>query len=152
MINSSSERTQKRGASQLSYFITSVCLLHCLMMPFVILVLPAFSAFFNDTLETILLLSVIPISLYAFIPTWLRHKNISLAVLFIIGLTLILIAQFGIQHFHFHSFEQFVSGSTSNPVVITRLLVLISGVVLLSTSVYRNNKHTHVCHNPHHHH
>lgn len=152
MINSSSERTHKRGASQLSYFISSVCLLHCLLMPFVIILLPAFSAFFNDTLETILLLSVIPVSLYAFIPTWLNHKNGTLAIFFLVGLVMILIAQFGIQHVHFNSIQELITGSISNPIVIVRLLVLIVGVIILSAAVYKNNKHTHVCHNPHHHH
>ena len=152
MINSSPERTQRRSASQLSYFISSVCLLHCLMMPFVILLLPAFSAFFTDTLETILLLSVIPVSFYAFIPTWNKHRNVLLAVMFISGLVLVLFAQFGIQHQHFTTLNQYLDATMADPLVLTRLGMLIGGVVLLSISVYRNNKHTHVCHNPHHHH
>lgn len=152
MINSSPDRTQRRSASQLSYFISSVCLLHCLMMPFVILLLPAFSAFFTDTLETILLLSVIPVSFYAFIPTWNKHRNVMLAVMFFSGLTMVLFAQFGIQHQHFTTLSQYLNASMSDPLVLTRLALLIGGVTLLSTSVYKNNRHTHVCHNPHHHH
>ena len=152
MINSSPDRTQRRSASQLSYFISSLCLIHCLMMPFVILLLPAFSAFFTDTLETILLLSVIPVSLYAFLPTWNKHRNVSLAVMFVSGLSLVLFAQFGIQHQHFTTLGSYFAAMVSEPLVLIRLGMLISGVVLLSISVYRNNKHTHVCHNPHHHH
>lgn len=152
MINSSSERSNGRSASQLSYLISSICLLHCLLMPVVILILPAFSAFFTDTVETLLLLSVIPVSIYAFLPTWLKHRNSLLAVTFLIGLTLVLVAQFGIQHQHFTSLEQYLSATTTDPQVIARLIFLISGVLLLSVSVYKNNKHTHVCHNPHHNH
>jgi uncharacterized membrane protein YfcA len=122
------------------------------MMPFVIILLPAFSAFFTDTLETILLLSVIPISLYAFLPTWSKHRNVFLAVLFTVGLAMVLFAQFGIKHFHYISIEQFFSALTSDPLVLTRIGLLITGVILLSISVYKNNRHTHVCHNPHHHH
>lgn len=152
MNNSSPDRTQRRSASQLSYFISSMCLIHCLMMPFVILLLPAFSVFFTDTLETILLLSVIPVSFYAFIPTWNKHRSILLAVMFLSGLFFVLFAQFGIQHQHYTSLTQYLNATITDPWVITRLGLLIGGVVLLSVSVYKNNRHTHVCHNPHHHH
>lgn len=152
MINSSPERTQRRSASHLSYFISSVCLIHCLMMPFVILLLPAFSVFFTDTLESILLLSVVPVSLYAFLPTWTKHRNVLLAVMFVSGLSLVLFAQFGIQHQHFTTLGTYFAAMMSEPLILTRLGMLVSGVSLLAISVYRNNKHTHVCHNPHHHH
>lgn len=152
MINSSPDHTQRRSASQLSIFISSVCLLHCLMMPFIILLLPAFSTFFSDTLETILLLSVIPVSFYAFIPTWNKHRNVLLAVLFVTGLLLVLFAQFGIQHQHYATLNQYLEATVSDPSVLTRFGMLIGGVILLSFSVYKNNRHTHVCHNPHHHH
>jgi hypothetical protein len=122
------------------------------MMPFVILLLPSFSAFFTDTLETILLLSVIPVSLYAFIPTWNKHRNLTLISVFISGLILVLFAQFGLQHEHYSTLNQYASATMSNPLVLLRLVMLFGGVLLLSTSVYKNNKHTHVCHHPHHHH
>ncbi len=152
MATGSPERFKRRSASQLSYYISSACLLHCLLMPFVILILPSFSAFFTDTLETILLLSVIPVSLYAFLPTWNKHRNLLLFSMFISGLIFVLFAHFGLQHEHYTTLNQYASATMTNPLVLLRLVMLIGGVMLLSTSVYKNNKHTHVCHHPHHHH
>jgi uncharacterized membrane protein YfcA len=147
-----SDSTSRKTTSQLSYFLSSLCLLHCLMMPFVIIIIPAFSSIFSDTVENILLLSIVPISIYAFLPTWLKHKNVSLALAFLSGLLMILVAQYGIEHTHYTSLEQLWSGTFSNVAFAGRIVLLTSGVILLAFAVYKNNKHTHVCHNPHHHH
>jgi uncharacterized membrane protein YfcA len=119
-------------------------------MPFVILLLPAISQFMSETLETILILAVIPISAISFVPTWLKHKNFRLGMIFLFGLTLILVGQFGMNHHH-----DFLSNTTGNDAMfgfIGRTVVLMMGVFALAWSTYKNNSHTHVCKNPHHHH
>lgn len=140
----------KKIAHNLSYFLSSLCLIHCLMMPVIIILIPAFSTFFNDTLELILILSVIPVSLYAFYPTWIKHKNINLLIFFVLGLTIILTSQFAIDHVHISSFSDIFNNSDTSTTFIFRTLLLIVGVVILAVTVYKNNKHTHVCHNPNH--
>ncbi|HAC15795.1 MAG TPA: hypothetical protein DCE78_07605 [Bacteroidetes bacterium] len=140
----------KKTAQNLSYLFSSLCLIHCLMMPVIIILIPAFSTFFNDTLELILILSVIPVSLYAFYPTWIKHKNIKLLIFFLLGLTIILTSQFAIEHVHISNFSELYNNSVNGTTFIFRTILLIIGVVILALTVYKNNKHTHVCHNPNH--
>lgn len=141
-----------KKARSLSYIFSSLCLIHCLMMPFVILLIPALSSFFNDTLELLLILLIIPVSAYAFFPTWKNHKNIKLIILFLLGIGLVLFSQFGLEHVHLTTIEQIFSFNENSRDFLLRTLFLFGGVIIISITVYRNNKHTHVCHNPHHHH
>lgn len=140
----------KKVAHNLSYLISSLCLVHCLMMPFVIVLIPAFSSFFSDTLELIFILSVIPVSIFAFYPTWMKHKNIKLLFFFILGLSVILLSQFAIEHVHINSISDLFNNTSTSTSFIVRTIMLIIGVIILATTVYKNNKHTHVCHNPNH--
>lgn len=140
------------SAKKLSYIFSSICLVHCLTMPFIILLIPAFSHFMNDTVELILIVSIIPISLYAFVPTWLNHRNMLLGSLFTAGLVLILFSQFGMVHLHVLELSQIFSNSDNTLTYFSRSIVMITGVFLVAFSVYKNNKHTHICVNPHHHH
>lgn len=152
MPTTTGNQANLKSAKNLSYIFSSICLIHCLAMPFVILLIPAFSHFLSDTFELILILSVIPISIYAFLPTWLNHKNSLLGTIFVIGVLLILISQFGMDHLHALDPAQIFASNDNTIKFISRTGVMISGVVLIALAVYRNNKHTHVCHNPHHHH
>jgi len=136
--------------SKASITLSSLCLIHCLAMPFVILLLPAISQFMSETVETVLILAVIPISAIAFVPTWLKHRNFRLGGIFLFGLTVILIGQFGMNHHH-----DFMSSSSQHEAILGflgRTTVLMIGVFSLAWATYKNNKHTHVCKNPHHHH
>ncbi|MCC5925229.1 MAG: MerC domain-containing protein [Bacteroidetes bacterium] len=138
--------------SRVSLTLSSVCLLHCLAMPFVIVLLPALSAFMGETVEMILILSIIPVSLVAFIPTWLKHKNFRLLGIFTTGLLLILLSQFVIAHHHDVAMSAIFSSFSDGAAFIGRLASMITGVSILAYATYRNNKHTHVCSNPNHHH
>lgn len=141
-----------KKARNLSYIFSSICLIHCLMMPFVILLIPAFSSFFNDTIEILLILLVIPVSAYAFFPTWKNHKNPKLLVVFVGGLVLVLFSQFGLEHVHMTAIDQIFSFNENSIHFLSRTVLLFMGVLTIAITVYRNNKHTHMCHNPHHHH
>jgi hypothetical protein len=98
------------------------------------------SVFFSDTLELILILSVVPLSLAAFVPTWWKHKNVKLALQFGLGLSLVMISQF---LFHQHT-------TTDLSVRIPGMLSMALGAGILAWSIYKNNWHTHVCDVPGH--
>jgi hypothetical protein len=104
----------------------------------------------SETVETALILAVIPISSIAFIPSWLKHRNYRLGGIFLFGLTVILIGQFGMEHHH----DILNSSLQSKAIIgfIGRTSVLMIGVFALAWATYKNNTHTHVCKNPHHHH
>lgn len=147
-----SHQPHVRSFSNLSYLFGSICLVHCLAMPFVVLLLPALAHFVSDTLELILILSIIPVSLFAFIPTWKKHKNPKLLASFAVGLTLILVGQFLMNHYHEAVFDSNFVQSDAFGHFLGRTSVMLLGVITLAISIYKNNKHTHVCRNPHHHH
>jgi lysylphosphatidylglycerol synthetase-like protein (DUF2156 family) len=132
---------------KLSIFLSSLCVLHCLATPLVLLLLPAVATYFSETVEIALVLSVIPISMAGFLPTWFRHKNYRLLWLYLISIGLILFSQFVIHTGH----DQVAPGSmpTLNWV---RTGVTFAGALLLARVVYQNNRHTHYCTHPHHHH
>lgn len=130
---------------RLSIVLSSVCVVHCLATPFVLLLLPAISTFFSETLEQILVLSVVPLSLIGFIPTWLRHKDNRLLTMYIVSIAIILFSQFFLHVDHQHLAED------SIPVMAwVRTGVTFAGALLLARTVFQNNRHTHYCTHPHH--
>jgi len=128
--------------SRSSVVLSSVCVVHCLATPFIILALPSISVFFSDTLELILILSVVPLSLAAFVPTWWKHKNMKLAIQFGIGLVLVMVSQF-LFHQHLHT-------STDVSLHVPGMMSMAVGAGILAWSIYKNNRHTHVCNVPGH--
>lgn len=125
--------------SRLSIFLSSLCIVHCLSVPLVIILLPSLSSFFSTTIETILVLSVVPISTFGFFPKWVHHKNYTLLLGYSSSLILMLGSHFGFHHLGYHNH-------------VTESILLIMGALLLGITIYKNNRHTHVCKNPHHHH
>lgn len=136
--------------TRLSLFLSSVCLAHCLAMPLVILLLPAMAHFFSETVELLLVLSILPISLIAFLPVWNRHRNYTILKVFIGSLALIFGSQFILHADHFTITEatEFSTGSLS--LAFIRGLTMITGSLGLAYSLYRIKTHTHVCKNPEH--
>lgn len=126
--------------SRSSVFLSSVCLIHCMATPFLILALPSFSVFFTDVVEWALILAVVPVSLAAFIPTWLKHKDRTLMARFAVGLAFVLVSQF-LFHQHHHS-----DVSLQWPGILSMSV----GAGLMAWAIYRNNRHTHVCDVPGH--
>jgi uncharacterized membrane protein YeaQ/YmgE (transglycosylase-associated protein family) len=121
--------------SRSSVFLSSVCLIHCMATPFLVLALPSFSVFFTDAVEWALILAVVPVSLAAFVPTWLKHKDRGLLLRFLAGLTFVLVSQF-LFHQHHHSVV-----SLQWPGMVSMAI----GAFLMAWAIYRNNRHTHVC-------
>ncbi|TVQ08334.1 MAG: MerC domain-containing protein [Balneolaceae bacterium] len=138
--------------TRLSIFLSSLCLAHCLAMPLVVLLLPALAHFFSETVEILLVMSILPVSLIAFLPVWNRHRNNSILRVFIISLILI----FGSQ-FVFHG-DLFLNSDSANlmagsfSIAFIRGMSMLAGSLGLAYSLYMVNRHTHVCTNPHHHH
>lgn len=106
----------------------------------------------NETVETALIVGIVPVSLFGFLPTWLKHRNFRLGAIFLVGLILIMASQFAVGHHHDLSVAQILSQSEPMIDFIVRTLSMIAGVSMLAYATYKNNRHTHVCSNPHHHH
>ena len=94
---------------------------------------------FSNTIEMVFILAIVPVSAFGFFPTWVRHKNHARLAGYFISLAAIL---FGFFYFHdgHHSTNFFQIG------------LMATGAFGLAYNIYKNNKHTHVCSNPHHHH
>lgn len=137
---------------RLSIFLSSLCLAHCLAMPLIVLLLPALAHFFSETVEMLLVMSILPVSLIAFLPVWNRHRNFSILRVFIISLLLIFGSQFV---FHGNLFAIAVSAEMMTgafSMSLIRGMSMLAGSFGLAYSLYLVNRHTHVCTNPHHHH
>lgn len=130
----------RTALSRSSVILSSVCLLHCLATPVLILALPSFSVLVSDTLEWVLILAVVPLSVGAFLPTWLRHRNPGLMASFAIGLGFVILSQF-LFHQHLHSEESYRLPGT---------LCMAFGAGMVAWTIFRNNRHTHVCDVPGH--
>ncbi len=128
--------------SKLTIILSSICLVHCLAMPVIILVLPTVATFFTSTFELILILSIIPLSIAAFLPRWLKHRNYKRLYIFLGGISLIILTQLFLHDSH----------STFNLTNTFGLIGLFSGVIMISGVIYTQNRHTHQCSNPAHHH
>ena len=130
---------------QISIFLSSLCIAHCLATPFILILLPTLSTFFSETLERILILLVIPLSLVGFMPRWMAHRNYTNLLLYTFSILLILISQFVLHGTHSHDA---ITGLAHFPLAGTA--VTFTGAFLLAWVVYRNNRQTHTCTHPHH--
>lgn len=138
-------RPEGNVISRISIFLSSLCVLHCLATPFILVMLPALSAFFSETVELVLVLSVIPISLVGFIPTWQRHKNYRLLLLYVASIILLIFSQLFLHEEHNGIIE------SASYMFWLKNATTFSGALLLGWVVFQNNRHTHFCTHPHHH-
>lgn len=133
--------------SKISVYLSGLCVIHCLAVPFLILMLPALSILTGNTVEIILILSVIPLSAAGFFPIWVNHKNRIYLAIYLTSIALLLVGQFVLPHNHgsvLHYAATFEHAA--------QLLMVVSGALGLAWVTYKNSKHTHSCKNPHHHH
>ncbi len=132
--------------SRISIFFSSLCLVHCMVHPFVIMLLPLASEFVGHTMENIFIIMVVPVSLVGFIPTWLNHRNIKLISYFSLGLVILVAAQFLIpENGQLSGF-----GGTALKTEYFKSLFIFIGAGFLAWSTFKNSRHTHICKNPHH--
>lgn len=131
--------------SRISIFLSSLCIVHCLATPFILLLLPTLSTFFSETLERILILLVIPLSLVGFMPRWLAHKNYANLLIYVFSVLLILFSQFILHSSHSHEAYASLAHLPWAGTAVT-----FTGAFMLAWVVYKNNRHTHSCSHPHH--
>jgi hypothetical protein len=136
--------SQRTVFSRISILLSSVCVIHCLSFPVIIFAIPALAQFMSSTVEFILIISVIPISAAGFFPTWVKHKNYRTLVKYIGSAALMLIGLLAFPHAH-----DAPAGSLPS---LMESAFIIAGALGMAWVMYRINKHTHVCSNPHHHH
>ena len=126
-----------------SIWLSSLCLIHCLITPFIILLIPTFATFLTGWIEWALIASILPISSIAFFPIWIKHKSPVRLFEFLTGLALIIISQlFILSHQH---------ELLTTPQILETVFMIL-GTLLVSYSTFKNRRHTHHCHNPHHEH
>jgi len=141
--------------SRVSVVLSGVCIVHCLVTPIIILALPAISVFFDPFVETLLIVSIIPISAAGFLPTWFKHKNYRLLRYYLVGISIMILTHFG---FHYFGLADFLTGHTHEvghnhshaSLSFTESAFMITGALILAWATWKNNKHTHVCKNPNH--
>jgi len=79
---------------------SSLCLVHCLAMPFLIAALPFLGLQFleGNFAHRLLAGFVIAFALFAVLPGYLKHRHKAVLAAMCIGLGLVLIATFGVHH------------------------------------------------------
>ena len=139
--------------SKVGVALSSVCVIHCLSVPLVLLFLPVFAEFFTEQLERILVLSIIPFSLIGFIPTWMKHKNKQRLAIYLGALALIIGSQF-MFHADHAVYEASVGSALllDHPELLRKPILTFIGALGLAWVTYKNNAHTHDCNNKHHKH
>ncbi|MEX0679992.1 MAG: MerC domain-containing protein [Balneolales bacterium] len=133
-------------SGKLSIVLSSICVVHCLATPVILITLPAVSMFFSETIEQFIVLSVIPMSLVGFIPTWLRHKDYRLLGFYTFSIILIVFSQFLLHVSH----DALIQGNIPAAAWL-RVGFTFAGVFILAWTVFNNNRHTHYCTHPNHH-
>lgn len=134
--------------SKLVTLLGGVCVLHCLATPFVIILLPSLSQFFTETAEMIIVLSVVPIGVAGFYPTWIKHKNSKVHIGFILGMLALLVSQFLL-----HIDHNLVNGEmelSSMFMVGSKMGLSMLGAIFMAWSMYKNHSHSHSCKVPGH--
>ena len=115
--------------------LSVICIVHCTVLPVLLILLPPVSAFlsFNDELFHLwLLAAVIPISLLAIMTGYVHHKNGHVIMIGLLGLTLLILAVV---------FGHDILGGYGE-VVLT-----IAGSVVIAYSHYQNFRQRRLAHN-----
>lgn len=135
--------------------LSGLCVVHCLTTPVLVVLLPAMSTFFSTSVETALVVSVIPLSAIGFIPTWRKHRNNRLLTYYVVGIAIMLATHLG---FHYTGLEELIIGHSHDGshdhahlgITLTESSLMILGASILAWSIWKNNRHTHSCKNPNH--
>jgi len=76
---------------QMALALSGLCLLHCLLLPFAVAILPFLGQFSDDHLHAELLVVVIPVSAVALYLGYRRHSHSGVVVMGLIGLVVLTI-------------------------------------------------------------
>ncbi len=107
--------------------LSGLCLVHCLLLPFIIVALPMLVQINDTHFHVQMLIVVIPVSLFAFALAYRRHRNKAIIVWGIAGITIMFIGG-TIAHANYGN--------------LADSLLTIAGSIVLATSHYFNNRLT----------
>lgn len=116
--------------------LSGLCLLHCLAFPLVLVVLPFLSEIPVDHLHAQMLILVIPISVFAFVSGYRRHRNFRVVVSGAVGMVVLAIGG-TVAHYRY--------GLTADRVLT------IAGALILAVTHYFNSRlsrHRPMCNRP----
>jgi len=89
-------QVKKQFSDKLSICLSVCCILHCIALPFIIIMIPSVASLWinDESVHVLLVLMAIPISLFAMGISLRKHHNYKCIALALIGLTLLVIAIF----------------------------------------------------------
>ena len=87
---------KKQFSDKLSICLSVCCILHCIALPFLILLIPSVASLWinDESVHVVLVLLAIPISLFAMSVSLRKHHNYKCIALALIGLALLVLAIF----------------------------------------------------------
>lgn len=110
-------------------FLSSLCAIHCLVTPFLILALPVLGGYFeNELVHIIMALFVVPVGVFAFWSGYKHHKKMYLLVMGFVGLSLVggapLVHDFlHMEHLHIdHAHEELMTIIGSVTLIVAHVL------------------------------
>ena len=88
--------TNKYRVDGIAISLSFLCALHCLFVPSFVILAPSFLslAFDNEFIHYLILVLAVPISVFALSIGYKAHKNLSMFVIGILGLSILLFALF----------------------------------------------------------
>lgn len=83
-------------ADALAVTLSVLCILHCLLLPVIVIAMPSVGAFFfaDEAFHIWMVVAVIPVSAIALYSGWKEHKLLKVAILGLIGLLTLTCAAF----------------------------------------------------------
>lgn len=107
--------------------LSGLCLVHCLLLPFVIVALPLLAQFNETHFHVQMLIVVVPVSLFAFAIAYRRHRNKAIIAWGIAGIVIM-----------------FIGGTVAhtNYGDLADSLLTVAGSIVLATSHFFNNRLT----------
>ena len=89
-------KAKKQFSDKLSICLSVCCILHCIALPFLILLIPSVASLWinDESVHVVLVLLAIPISLFAMSVSLKKHHNYKCIALAVIGLALLVLAIF----------------------------------------------------------
>lgn len=103
--------------------LSGLCLLHCLLLPFAIAILPFLGQFDDDHLHAEMLIFVVPVSVIALFVGFRRHGRISVVVSGGVGLVILALGAFVVHNLY---------GPTADR------MTTVAGSFVLAYTHYRN--------------
>ena len=139
--------SKKQFSDKLSICLSVCCILHCIALPFLILLIPSVASLWinDESVHIVLVLLAIPISLFAMSVSLRKHYNYKCIALAVIGLALLVLAifmhdiGFGGEHGHVeHANEEHGDGEHGHEdhgglgETLETVFTVLGGLILLS--------------------